>query len=96
MKKDMMVVGIKVIEDNLMELELAELVGKVNKKVSVMDLAGMSAYEAAKHVKGTTFHRDRIYVTREYCSKNNIVPFCSIELEVNPADKKRIAERYVG
>jgi hypothetical protein len=94
MKRDMMVVGLQMIEDDLVKLELVELTGKVKRSVGVMELVGMSAIEAAKHIKGTTYHRDKIYLPFQYCSKNNIHLTSALEVEINYADVERIKDEY--
>ncbi len=95
LKKDVMVVGIKVVENNIMQLETTELVGKINKKIKLTELAGMDAVDAAKAIKGTTFHRDKIYVSRDWASKHNIIPFTSLKLTLEKANPEEIKEKYV-
>lgn len=92
-RQDMMVVGLKVVTDDVMELELQPLT-MVKKKVSPMDLIGGSVDTLLQGIEKQRQHRDVIYVSRVWCSENNIVPFRSMVLSLELADKDRIHETY--
>lgn len=95
-KQLMMVVGIRAIEDNLMEIELVQMLHK-QKKVSMLQLANMDAIEAAQLVKGTTVHRDKIHLPRQWISDNNILPFTSMYITLSPTtpeQKDEISRKF--
>ncbi len=93
MKEDMMVVGLRAVGDgNILEVELVSLV-VAKKKTDVMgQIMGGDVMGALKTVRASDEqHHTKIYLPREWCSQNNIMLFRSLTLDVELADKKRIA-----
>jgi len=96
MKKDMMIVGIKAVNENIMEIELvpvASMVQKVNPLELAMDGDPKKLFQLFENQKQ---QRDKIYLTREYCSENQLLPFQSIIISFNPAtgfEKERIHKK---
>lgn len=95
MKVDMMVVGLRVVTDDVMEIELVPL-EVAKRKTNIMDLVGGDAGSVLKAFQSEQQKRSKVYVSRVWCSENNIVPLMSMTLELLPADKKRIRDTYVG
>jgi len=95
-KQTMMVVGIKAVADDVMEIELMQLLHK-QKKVSMFQLAKMDAVEAAELIKGTAYHRDKIHLPRIWCTENNIIPFSIIKISIErplPEETNNITKEF--
>lgn len=85
MKLDMMVVGIKSITEELIQLELVPVITK-NKKLTINDIAGDMDRDAKQIVDlflQEKQYRSTIYLTREWCSNHNIVPFMHMTLDID-------------
>lgn len=96
MKEDMMVVGLRAIGDgNTLEIELVSLV-VAKKKTDVMgQIMGGDVMGALKTVRASDEqYHTKVYLPREWCSQNNITLFNSMTLDIELADKKRIAGEY--
>lgn len=96
MKEDMMVVGLRAVGDgNILEIELVSLV-VAKKKMDVMgQIMGGDVMGALKTVRSADEqHHTKIYLPRDWCNQNNITLFRSMTLDIELADKKRIAGEY--
>lgn len=83
MKEDMMVVGITVVDDDTMKLELVPLI-TTKKRVNLLDIVqGGNANEIIKTIKGEQQYRSVIYQSREWCMKKQVLPFSSMTLEID-------------
>jgi len=91
MKQDVMVVGIKALNDELMELELQPL-AQVQEKPNLVEMAmGGNIKQMMKTIGQQQRLNHKIIVTREWCMKKQILPFCSMNIEIDTSDnhKKR-------
>ena len=71
MKKDMMVVSINAVTDNIMEIELVPVVN-INKQNDMMDVAmNGNVSQILKEIEDKKQKRDKIYLPREWLSDNN-------------------------
>ena len=92
MKEDMMVVGITAVDEEIMKLELVPLI-TTKKRVNILDVAmGGNSNAIMKAIKGEQQHRTILYRTKDWVFKNQILPFCSMTLDLDTGDdhKKRI------
>lgn len=96
MKIDMMVSGLKILNDDVMEIELVEL-AVAKQKTNIMDLISKGDLKQVVNSVGAAAkqHRHRLYISRQWCSDHNILPFSSLEVEINPADKNKVFDAYV-
>jgi len=91
MKLDMMVVGIKSITEELMEIEMVPVITK-NKKITIADVAGdfdKNAKELVDLFLQDKQYRSKMYITREWCSNNMIMPFMHMTLNIDVGDISR-------
>jgi len=92
MKEDMMVVGIKAVDNETMELELVPL-GVLKKKTNVLE-AAMSGdiKQVMEAAQQSQQKRNVIYRTRQWCSDNDIIPFrhLTLEIELGELAKERM------
>jgi len=96
MKLDVMIVGIKGVGDgNTLELELVDL-AVPKQKTDIMDtlLKGdfMGAVKGIKDVD--TQYRHKVFVPKDWYGKHILQLYRSMTLEINPADKEKIAQEY--
>lgn len=83
MKEDMMCVGITAIDEDTLKLELVPLV-QTKKKHNILDLAMTgNTNSIMKAIQGETQHRHIIYRDRQWCMDKQILPFCSMTLEID-------------
>ena len=89
MKEDMVCIGIKVIDDDTMQLELVPLL-KNKKKSNITELAMQGkSRELIKAIQGEQQHRHIIFRDREWCIKKQIIPFCSMTLDIDTSDNHK-------
>lgn len=95
MKEDMMIVGLRAVDEDMMEIEFVSLV-VARKKVDIVERIQAGDFVAASKevANAQRQYRSKIYKPRVWCSEHNILLFQSITLEIEPADKNRIAETY--
>ena len=88
MKKDMMVVSINAVTDNIMEIELVPVVN-INKQNDMMDVAmNGNVSQILKEIEDKKQKRDKIYLPREWLSDNNVLPFCAMTIDIRRAEGK--------
>jgi len=93
MKVDMMVVGLEAKTDELMEIKLVPLVNK-RKKLTIGDIAGDLDQDAKQLIDlflQDKQYRSIIYMTREWCSSNNVIPFShlTVDIDIGSLHKER-------
>ena len=90
-----MVVGIKSVTEELMELQLVPLIQKTKKK-NIQDIAMNFDTEAKQLIDAflqEKQYRTTVYMTRQWCSDNNIIPFRHVVLELELGE---LAEERIG
>jgi len=89
MKEHLMVVGINAVNEELMKLELVPL-AQAKKKNSIIDtvLSG-NTQEIMKQIQNNQQQRHVIFVTREWCMRKQILPFCSVTLDLDTSDEHK-------
>lgn len=90
MKEDVMVVSIDVITDDLMAIEVVPLV-QTKSKLKLTEIATGGIQGLMKETQSMKQYRNKIYLTRQFCSDNNIKPFTALQLEITvplPEDMK--------
>ena len=94
MKEDMMVVSINAVTDNLMEIEYVPLL-QPKTKMKLTDLATGGVSKVINEVQNQKQRRNKIYLSRQFCSDNFIVPFSAIQVEVSIPDQEEMKAKYV-
>lgn len=100
-KCDMMVVGIRVPDNGngeMLEVELVPLV-KSKPKVDMREVQkrmflGEDMQLVLQESFGECQHRSVVYLSRQYCSEMVLMPFTSLVVDVEPADKQSIQKKY--
>lgn len=90
MQENMMVVAIKAIDDEIIELELEPVLIKKH-KINIPALAMTGDMQQITRELQRRNLRDKIYLPREYCTKNEITLFSYIKVDLIPEklfDKK--------
>lgn len=87
MKMDMMVTGLNAVEEEIMEIEFVPII-QVQKKVSIMKLAGGNLQDIQKAMQGQKQYRSKIYVSRSFASDNRIMPFDHLIIDVDVVKKE--------
>ena len=91
MNLDMMVVGIKSITDEMMELVLVPIIAK-NKKLTIGDISSdpdRDAKELVNLFMQEKQYRTLMYFTREWCSNHNVTMFMHINLDITIGELSR-------
>jgi hypothetical protein len=84
MKMNMFVVGLKSVTEAVIELELVP-VAETTKRKNPLEIAlSGDARAILSSFEDVRQHRSKIYVSRVWCSENNINLFQSIFIEIKP------------
>jgi len=94
MKEDVMVVSIDVITDDLMAVEVVPL-ARPKSKLKLTEIATGGLQGLMKEAQSMKQYRNKIYLTKQFCSDNNIVPFTGLQLEITVPSQEEMQEKYV-
>lgn len=91
-----MVVGIKAIgEGYVFEIELIDLATCKEKTNVMANIMKGDVMGVLKQVKDAhTQHRDKLFLPKDWCAENHITMFTSMTLDIELADKNKIAKEY--
>ena len=100
MMLECMIVGVRVAEGGngeTLEIEAVPLI-LAKKKMSLLDiqhkLMDGADMQQVLNENMTKQYRHKIYLPRQQCSDEYLIPFRSIILEINLADKNKIQDKY--
>ena len=93
MKEDVMVVSTNVITNDLMAIEVVPLVQPRSKrKLTEIATGGLQGLmEEAQSMKE---YRNKIYLTKQFCSENNIKTFTALQLEITVPPQGEMKAKY--